>query len=55
MKCLSAAILTSVALICLTVSCLLSAAGFGSFIAGITSAIVMVFSSAAWWAATKHE
>jgi hypothetical protein len=27
----------------------------GSIIAGTTSALVMIFSSAAWWAATKHE
>lgn len=53
MKCLSAAILASVGLICFTVSCFSSSRG--APIPAIVSAIVMVFSSSAWWAATKHE
>ena len=55
MKCLSAAIILSVGLICLTISYLVHVTTVGSIIAGTTSALVMIFSSAAWWAATKHE
>lgn len=55
MKYISAAILSSVGLICMTICCLVSVTTVGSIIAGTTSAIVMIFSSDAWWAATKHE
>jgi hypothetical protein len=54
MKCLSAALLCSAALICLTVSCIAGHSAM-AFIPIVTSLLVMVFSTAAWWAATKHE
>ena len=54
MKCLSAALLCSTALICLTVSCI-TANSRMAIIPIVISLLVMVFSTAAWWAATKHE